>query len=103
MSSGLEAWTYEENDIIVIAGLGAKEILQIFSDKLEQIRKEQTQSLFNKDFKIIIQAMRNQENIRSFFRDNNFTMLEQELVHDNKFYYSVDLYEMNFSRVNAQQ
>lgn len=114
LSSGLNAWdpnsknfykqnNFSETDVndtcIVIAGLGAKEIINIFADKLDQLSATDMDS--NVDVYMIIQAMRNQENIRLFMRENGFPLLNQSIVEDKDFVYSVDLYKVNLSKVTS--
>lgn len=80
------------------SSLGAKEIINIFAEKLDQLRRENIYP--EKDEYLIIQAMRNQENIRLFMRENKFSLLEQAIVEDKDFVYSVDLYRINFSEID---
>ncbi len=112
LSSGLSAWkpslkedncqprfsaTDKNDTCIVIAGLGAKEIINIFADKLDQLSATGMDS--NVDVYMIVQAMRNQENIRCFMRENKFPQLDQVIAEDKDFVYSVDLYKINLSKV----
>lgn len=107
LSSGLLDWNVNDSQddslgdatCIVIAGLGAKEIINILAEKLDQLRRANFYP--EMDVYLIIQAMRNQENIRLFMRENNFPMLEQVIIEDKDFVYSVDLYRMNFSEIDS--
>lgn len=107
LSSGLLDWNVNDSQddslgdatCIVIAGLGAKEIINILAEKLDQLKRANFYP--EMDVYLIIQAMRNQENIRLFMRENNFPMLEQVIIEDKDFVYSVDLYRMNFSEIDS--
>ena len=107
LSSGLLDWNVNDSQddslgdatCIVIAGLGAKEIINILAEKLDQLRRANFYP--EMDVYLIIQAMRNQENIRLFMRENSFPMLEQVIIEDKDFVYSVDLYRMNFSEIDS--
>lgn len=107
LSSGLLDWNVNvcqedspgDDTCIVIAGLGAKEIITILAEKLDQLNELNINS--TKDVYIIIQAMRNQENIRLFMRENSFPLLEQVIIEDKDFVYSVDLYRMNFLKIDS--
>lgn len=107
LSSGLLDWNVNDSQddslgdatCIVIAGLGAKEIINILAEKLDQLRRANFYP--EMDVYLIIQAMRNQENIRLFMRENNFPILEQVIIEDKDFVYSVDLYRMNFSEIDS--
>ena len=99
LSSGLLDWEVQANDCIVIAGLGAKEIINILAEKYQQILSNNSMTNYEQDVFIIIQAMRNQENVRQFFRENNFTCLIQSLVQDKRFTYSIELYKLNFAKI----
>ena len=107
LSSGLLDWNVNDSQddslgdatCIVIAGLGAKEIINILAEKLDQLKRANFYP--EMDVYLIIQAMRNQENIRLFMRENNFPMLEQVIIEDKDFIYSVDLYRMNFSEIDS--
>ena len=101
LSSGLNDWNNKPGDCIVIAGIGGKEILSIFADFLEINSKRMSENK-NESTYIIIQAMRNQENVRQFFRENNLPMLAQSLVKDGRFTYSVDLYRLDFGQIEKK-
>ncbi len=100
LSDGLEDWEIQENDCIVIAGMGAKEILSILNSKLMQIKNFENPDTYNKEVDLIIQAMRNQENTRHLFKENNIEMIEQSLVKDKNFTYSIDRYRFKFSEIS---
>lgn len=99
LSDGLLDWQQEAADTVVIAGLGAKTIIGILEDKYKSIKANKAFPEYKEDFNLLIQSMRHQEIVRYFMRINDFELLEQDLVSDNNFIYSVDLYSFNFSKL----
>lgn len=78
-SNGLQSYR-NEVDAMVIAGMGYETIVQILSQDLERIKVIK---------QIFIQSNTHLEKLRNFLIQNQFKILDEELVKDRKHFYVV--------------
>lgn len=77
LSSGLEDLDLD-SDTIIISGLGGILISHIIDDNIKKINNQ----------KLILQANRNNYDLRKYLNNNGFTFLEEEIIFDS-FYYQI--------------
>ncbi len=74
VTDGLNAINLNNNDIIIISGMGTNTIIKILESRLNDINN------------ILIQTNRDLENLRKFMFDNGFKIKEEKVIFDD-FYY----------------
>lgn len=77
LSSGLDELE-KDSDAIVISGLGGTLISNIIEENINKI----------KDQKLILQANRNNYDLRKYLSSNNFKFLDEDIIYDG-FYYQI--------------
>lgn len=79
LAPGLKAIN-EEVDTVIIAGLGAKTIIEIIEEDLDKL---------NKVKKLILSPHSEVQLLREFMFKNNFSLIEEEVIYDKNKYYFV--------------
>lgn len=81
LSDGLKNITSNDINCVVIAGMGGVLITQIIDDSINKFK--------NID-KMILCPNRNSEKIRKYLCDNNFSIVDEEIIYeDNKYYETI--------------
>ena len=79
LSDGLRSYD-EISDSVVIAGMGFETIQHIVLQDLSKFRKVS---------QIIIQSSTKVDQLRRFLNSNNFHIIDEEIIKDRKYYYSI--------------
>lgn len=79
LSDGLRSYD-EITDAVVIAGMGFETIQHIVLQDLSKFRKVS---------QIIIQSNTKIDQLRRFLNSNNFSIIDEEIIKDRKYYYSI--------------
>jgi tRNA (adenine22-N1)-methyltransferase len=105
VTDGFEGLEKKENQIAIIAGMGAVTIIDIISKNMDFAR--------NLDY-MILEGNIGNEKLREFLNKNSFTIVDERLVYDNKKYYDIlkvkngkeasyDLSEIYFGKFNIDR
>lgn len=105
VTDGFEGLEKKENQIAIIAGMGAVTIIDIISKNMDFAR--------SLDY-MILEGNIGNEKLREFLNKNSFTIVDERLVYDNKKYYDIlkvkngkeasyDLSEIYFGKFNIDR
>lgn len=84
LSDGLEKLT-EEFDVIVFGGMGGLLITELLKKEYQKL----------KDARIIIQANRNNYEIRKYLVNQNYKISEESIIFDDSKFYEIIIFEKN--------
>ena len=84
VTDGLNGISLKKGDIVVIAGMGGLNIIDIISRCL---KKESTELL--KDVRFIVQPQKSFNLVRKFFAENGFVFEDESVCTDREFFYNI--------------
>ena len=84
VTDGLDGISLEANDIVVIAGMGGLNIIDIFTRILNT-----TDPSVLKNCGYVIQSQKSNHLVRQFFAENGFVFADEKVCKDRGFFYNV--------------
>lgn len=93
LSNGLENIPDDVTDI-TIAGMGAYTVLDILNAYPNKVRKCQ---------RIIVQANSHMELIREYISNNQFMILDEDIIYDKGKYYEICVFNTHIGRILSEQ
>ncbi len=94
LSDGMIDVNYEDINCVVIAGMGGMLINKIINDSL---------SKFKKIKKIILCPNRNIDKVRLFCNENNFKIIDEDIIFEDKKYYEILVIEQGNQTLTTKE
>ena len=89
VTDGLNGISLNEDDFIVLSGMGTNTIIKILKPRLNEINR------------LLIQTNRDFEELRTFMFQNGFKILDEKVIHDKLYYVFMCFEKGNMEYINT--